>query len=62
MMCLIKDCEKLNINKLFLEVSQNNVPAKNFYNGFDFLTVGVRRNYYKDGSDALLKEKRLTTK
>ena len=59
---LIKDCEKLNINKLFLEVSQTNVLAKNFYSSFDFLTVGVRRNYYKDGSNALLKEKKLTTK
>ena len=59
---LIKRCEKLNVNKLFLEVSQNNVTAENFYSNFDFSTVGKRRNYYKDGSDALLKEKKLTTK
>ena len=59
---LIKKCEKLNINKLFLEVSHNNVTAEKFYNHFDFFTVGIRRNYYKDGSDALLKEKKLTTK
>ena len=59
---LIKKCEKLNINKLFLEVSHTNVTAEKFYDGFDFFTVGVRRNYYKDGSDALLKEKKLTTK
>ena len=59
---LIKQCEKLNINKLFLEVSHNNVTAEKFYNRFDFSTVGIRRNYYKDGSDALLKEKKLTTK
>jgi len=59
---LIKECEKLKINKLFLEVSQTNVLAQNFYSSFDFLTVGVRRNYYKDGSNALLKEKKLTTK
>jgi len=24
--------------------------------------VGIRKNYYRDGSDALLKEKNLTTK
>jgi len=24
--------------------------------------VGIRKNYYKDGSHALLKEKKLTTK
>ncbi len=59
---LIKQCENLNINKLFLEVSQTNATAEKFYSRFDFYTVGIRRNYYKDGSDALLKEKKLTTK
>ena len=59
---LIKQCSKLNINKLFLEVSQSNVIAEKFYNRFDFNTVGIRKNYYRDGSDALLKEKILTTK
>ncbi len=59
---LIKKCEKLNLKKLFLEVSQSNVIAERFYNRFDFSTVGIRKNYYKDGSDALLKEKKLTTK
>ena len=59
---LIKQCEILNINKLSLEVSQNNTTAEKFYSRFDFSTVGIRRNYYKDGSDALLKEKKLTTK
>ena len=50
------------LTKLFLEVSHSNVIAEKFYNHFDFYTVGIRRNYYKDGSDALLKEKKLTTK
>ena len=59
---LIKRCEKLNINKLVLEVSKSNVNAEKFYNRFDFSTVGIRKNYYKDGSHALLKEKNLTTK
>ena len=59
---LIKECEKLNINKIFLEVSHTNFKAEKFYSRFDFSTVGIRRNYYKDGSDALLKEKKLTTK
>ncbi len=59
---LIKECENLNVNKLFLEVSQTNTTAEKFYTRFDFSTVGIRRNYYKDGSDALLKEKKLTTK
>ena len=59
---LIKECEKSNINKIFLEVSSTNITAEKFYSRFDFFTVGIRRNYYKDGSDALLKEKNLTTK
>ena len=59
---LIMQCEKLNINKLLLEVSQSNITAEKFYSRFDFSTVGIRKNYYKDGSDALLKEKKLTTK
>ena len=58
---LIKRCKKLNINKLLLEVSKKNDIAEKFYSRFDFHTVGIRKNYYKDGSDALLKEKILTT-
>ena len=59
---LIKKCEKLNLKKLLLEVSQRNVTAERFYSRFDFSTVGIRKNYYKDGSHALLKEKKLVTK
>ena len=53
---LINKSKKLNINKLFLEVSHTNPTAEKFYSLFDFSTVGRRKNYYKDGSDALLKE------
>ena len=59
---LVKKCEKLNLNKLLLEVSLSNVTAESFYSHFDFSTVGIRKNYYRDGSHALLKEKKLTTK
>ena len=59
---LIKKCEKLNLNKILLEVSECNVTAERFYSSFDFSTVGIRKNYYKDGSHALLKEKKLSTK
>ena len=59
---LIKKCEKSNLKKLLLEVSQSNVTAERFYSRFDFSTVGIRKNYYKDGSHALLKEKKLRAK
>ena len=39
---LIKQCEKLNIKKLFLEVSNTNFTAEKFYSRFDFSTVGIR--------------------
>ena len=58
---LIKKCEKSNLKKLLLEVSQSNVTADRFYSRFDFSTVGIRKNYYRDGSHALLKEKKITT-
>ena len=59
---LIKKCVKLNLKKILLEVSKSNVTAERFYSRFNFSTVGIRKNYYKDGSHALLKEKKLTTK
>ena len=59
---LIKKCEKLNLKKLLLEVSQSNVIAERFYSRFYFSTVGIRKNYYKDGSHALLKEKKINNK
>ena len=59
---LIRKCEESSLKKLLLEGSQSNVAAERFYEHFDFSTVGIRKNYYKDGSHALLKEKKLTTK
>ena len=56
---LVKDCLRLNLNKLLLEVSEINLIAESFYNKFDFLTVGIRKNYYRDGTHAVLKEKNL---
>ena len=56
---LIKECKNLNIKRLILEVSETNSIAETFYFKFNFLTVGARKNYYRDGSDAVLKEKKL---
>ena len=55
---LINECRKLNIKKLLLEVSETNLIAENFYCKFNFLTIGRRKNYYKEGADAVLKEKK----
>ena len=59
---LIGKCEELSLKKLQLEVSESNVTAERFYSQLNFSTVGIRRNYYKDGSHALLKEKNLSSK
>ena len=59
---LIKECKKSKINRMLLEVSDSNLAALNFYDNFDFHTVGVRKKYYKDGCNSLLKEKKLIKK
>ena len=49
--------EKKNIRTIFLEVSSKNKPAISFYKIFDFKTINIRKKYYKDGSDAIIKAK-----
>ncbi len=46
-------------NRIILEVSSNNNAAINLYEKFGFKTISIRKEYYKDKSDALLMEKRL---
>ena len=49
--------KKNNIKKIFLEVSSINLPAIKFYENLNFKTTSIRKKYYKDGSDAILKTK-----
>ena len=56
---IFKDCKKDNIKRIFLEVSIKNQQALRFYDFFGFKTISVRKKYYKDGTDALIKEKML---
>ncbi len=42
-------------NSLFLEVSDNNLPAIKLYQSCGFTKIGLRKNYYGD-SDAILME------
>ena len=57
-----KQCESFAIEKIQLEVSDKNLDAVNFYRSFGFETIGIRKKYYKDGSNALLQEKKLLKK
>ena len=54
---LIKQCKNFDIKNVLLEVSETNSMAEIFYSKFNFLTVGRRKKYYKDGTDAVLKKK-----
>ena len=58
----LKQCESFAIEKIQLEVSDKNLDALNFYRAFGFKTIGIRKKYYKDGSNALLQEKKLLKK
>ena len=54
---IFKECKNENIKRIFLEVSLKNKQALSFYDYFGFKTISIRKKYYRDGSDALLKEK-----
>ena len=54
---IFQECKNENIKRIFLEVSTKNKQAIGFYDYLGFETIGIRKKYYKDGSDALLKEK-----
>lgn len=45
---------KLGMEKAFLEVRSDNVPAVSLYLACGFRCEGIRRKYYTDGTDAHL--------
>ena len=47
-------------NNIFLEVRQSNQSAISLYKRFGFKQISTRKNYYKDGEDALIFEKELS--
>ena len=49
---------KYKDTRFILEVSSNNLNAINFYNNNGFIVINIRNNYYQDGSDALIMEKK----
>ena len=59
---LLKQCKGFAMEKILLEVSEKNLAALKFYHSFGFETIGIRKNFYKDGSNALLQEKKLLKK
>ena len=51
---LIKMCKDLNLKEITLEVNENNNAAINLYKKFGFEKVGFRKNYYRNGDNALI--------
>lgn len=45
---------RLGARRMFLEVSEANPAATALYLGVGYCRIGVRRDYYADGSDALV--------
>ena len=58
----IKQLKRLNIKKIFLEVSSDNLEAINFYfkNGFNI--IGLRKGYYKSKNGVNIDALRLSFK
>lgn len=52
-------CEQMQVRKVFLEVSVSNKKAQNLYEKFAFTEYNRRKNYYADGSDAVLLQRTL---
>lgn len=49
---LIRDARREQAEFIALEVRVSNASARKLYDDFGFVTVGIRRRYYKNGEDA----------
>ena len=52
---LLRNAKIKGSKKAILEVSERNWPAIRLYNKLGFKTTGFRKNFYKDGSNAIIK-------
>jgi len=50
----LKHLQEIETVAVFLDVRESNTPAIGFYKSFGFELLGIRRNYYSDGEDALV--------
>lgn len=56
----LREAERGRADAVTLEVRRSNEAARRLYASFDFEEVGVRRNYYGRGEDALIMRRVLT--
>ena len=55
---VIGELKKSGVKSVFLEVAENNTPARKLYKSNGFSEIGVRPKYY-DGIDAIMMKKEL---
>ncbi|MBV9866855.1 MAG: ribosomal protein S18-alanine N-acetyltransferase [Abitibacteriaceae bacterium] len=51
---MISECRQRGAEKVFLEVRPSNERARRLYERLGFQKVGLRRQYYRDGEDAIV--------
>lgn len=56
---LLEECFSSNeLESVFLDVRENNIPAIRLYESFGFKNIGIRKNYYSDPTEnAILMKK-----
>ena len=59
---IIDEIKRLNIKKIFLEVSVQNINAINFYLKNGFQKIGVRKGYYGNNKNSRIDALRLCVK
>lgn len=58
---LLQECQQRGAQRVFLEVRVSNEQARRLYERQGFKQVGLRRNYYGNGEDAVVMKTDLTT-
>ena len=54
---LIECAGVFKVERIFLEVKEDNIIAQNLYRKFGFKKVYIRKKYYSDNKDAIVMEK-----
>lgn len=53
------ELKAIGVQKVFLEVRENNMPARSLYNRLGYLDISTRKSYYFDGENATVMAKEL---
>ena len=59
MLALENYAKNKGAERLLLEVREGNIPARGLYEKQGFVAYGVRKNYYEDGENAVVMQKKI---